>query len=678
MHDPPPRVLLIEPDASARRDWSEHLRAAGFSVEESPGWCPPGGDETDRFAEEGFAVTVVDVASPASRGLAFIEFLRQRAQENALNVIALTSDADPVFGERAVVLGAENCLRKPVRAEDLVARVRAQSELRDLRDELARKDRDARVVLELMQALASSHDVREILQTVVRQVAATLNVGRVSVVLAQEHGDRGWVLAASDDAELQELPITLERYPEIQQVLATGRPLTIDDATTHPMLVQVREFIRHTRLSKLTLVPLTAERDVVGVLFVRADDSRGPLDSREIDLCRIAANATVIALRNAREIERLRTERDAETLARSAAERRARLLQRYADVFMSSADGMMVLDPSGTLLIVNPQASEIMGRAESELHGGRIERVVHPDDLFVLREMREKVEAGQPVTNVDVRIVRSDTLVRTLSVSTAPVREEHAVLVTFRDVTEERTTAHELARTQAFLSSLIEGSPDAIVAADLDGTILLFNTAAERILGYDRADVVGQMSVRALYRDGHAREIMQRIRGAPEGRLEALRTEVIARNGEAIPVMLSAATLKDKSEVVASVGIFSDLRERMKIEERLAQVQSQLARTEKQMLIAELSGAAAHELNQPLTAIHGYAEFLQRRLEGDTENTRYIDVILREAERMAVIVRKIGMISRYETKPYVGDAQIIDINASAAADDTPRSGPPEK
>ena len=86
--------------------------------------------------------------------------------------------------------------------------------------------------------------------------------------------------------------------------------------------------------------------------------------------------------------------------------------------------------------------------------------------------------------------------------------------------------------------------------------------------------------------------------------------------------------------------------------------------TEKQAVIAELAGTTAHELNQPLTSIMGYAELMRKKLSPDDQHYRAVDTILREAERMAEIVRKIGKITRYETKAYVGSTQILDLDKS--------------
>jgi C4-dicarboxylate-specific signal transduction histidine kinase len=99
----------------------------------------------------------------------------------------------------------------------------------------------------------------------------------------------------------------------------------------------------------------------------------------------------------------------------------------------------------------------------------------------------------------------------------------------------------------------------------------------------------------------------------------------------------------------------------------LSQAQEKLVRTEKQAMIAELAGATAHELNQPLTSVLGYTEMAKRKLRNQDveEVNRILEIILSETERMADIVRKIGRVTRYETKSYVGGQRIVDFERSS-------------
>jgi signal transduction histidine kinase len=154
------------------------------------------------------------------------------------------------------------------------------------------------------------------------------------------------------------------------------------------------------------------------------------------------------------------------------------------------------------------------------------------------------------------------------------------------------------------------------------------------------------------------------------GRLEGLRSEVVDSKGERVPVLLSAALIMEGDQPVGSVGIFTDLRERVHMEQRLAAAQEQIRNQERQAIIAELAGAAAHELNQPLTSVMGYAELLKRRLVNDAASSNAADVIFNEAERMAEIVRKIGKITKYETKSYVGRARILDLDKATETEST--------
>ena len=609
------------------------------------------------------SIVLLDLVMPPPDGYQILRILRSRRETRDLPVVVLTAlEADEEIA-KVFEAGADDFVRKPFKPVELVARIRGQLRIRGFVEALAKKEQDGRLVLELTQALASNLDFRGILFTVVQRIAEVAKVDRVSIILVRESGDVGYVVAASDDETLRDLPIDLSKYPEILQVLSSPEALVIPDVATHPLLEIVRHEGHKSAFSSLAILPILYEGRPMGVLFLRARHAF-TFGDRELALCRTISSAMAIALRNARVMQTLRDQTQQVTVARFEAERRLRTLQRYADFFESAADGIIVIDAEGHLLFSNPRARAITGYSEVDLTGRRVGELFANEHVTLAHELRVGFTRGRYPQNVDVRVKRKNGDIAILSMNfNSVLREEGVVLCTFRDVTAERAVEHELVKTKDFLQRIIDSSVDAIVSSDLKGRILLANPAAERVYGIPVAELLGR-DVRLRYPDGVAHDVMRLIR-AGGGRVEGLRTELLDANGERVPVSLSAALLYEGEEPIGSVGIFTDLREKVRMEQRLAQAQEQILAQERQAIVAELAGAAAHELNQPLTSVMGYAELLKRRLERETAAYSAAEVIFNEAERMAEIVRKIGKITKYETKSYVGRARILDLDRSA-------------
>ncbi len=662
---PPSRigpVLVVDDDAVSRAVLSAALAGANLphimvsSGSEALAACdmvpPP-------------SVILLDLVMPPPDGYQVLRILRAREDTRDTPIVVLTAlDADDEVS-RAFEAGADDFVRKPFKAPELIARVRGQLRLKGAMDELARKERDAQVVLELTQALASNLDMQGILFTMVRRIAEVAQVDRVSIVLVPEDKNAGFVVAASDDAEVRDLRIDLTQYPEIEEVLSRGEPLVIPDVATHPVFDLVRTDGRTAPFASLAIVPILYDDKALGVLFLRSRQSH-VFGRREVALSRTVASAMAIALRNARILQRLEQRTREVNVAKVAAEQQLVSMQRYADFFESSADGIAVIDTSGHLLFANARATEITGYGEEELRGrSLVEFFVGQGDEQTARYVRKQFLAGDFHGTIDVGIRCKDGAQIVASVNMSPVmRDQGAVLCTFRDVTQQRAVEAEFQKTKNFLERVIDASSDAIISSDTRGKIVLFNRAAERISGRRATETVGS-DVRGIYPPGDAERVMRKIRDE-SGRVEGMRVEILDTKGTLVPVSLSGALLYDGEEIVGSVGVFTDLREKMRMEQRLKLAQEQLIEKERQSAIAELAGATAHELNQPLTSVMNYAVLLRRLLSAESPAASAADVIEREAERMAEIVRKIGKITKYETKSYVGSQKILDLDASAS------------
>jgi PAS domain S-box-containing protein len=654
------RVLVVCKSAETRRALELALQAERFELS----WRTPDADDL---------LTEVKAASAVLLEAGGPELFGRIAALKAANrtpIVVLATETDDAQLSAALAAGADDFALLPTRPGELGARLRARLRApAPAPDEAPTSD----VLLELTRTLVSSLDFQEILYILVSRVATVIDVDRVSIVLVPDEGAVGYVVAASDDQKLQNLRLDLAKYPEIRHALKTRKSLTIHDVDHHPLLDEVRRSVSDAGLSALTLVPIVWEDQSMGVLFVRARTRRGALSPHQLGFCEVLANATAVALRNARILQSLRDETQRDTHARIEAEKRLSVLKRYADLLSSAADGLAAFDLDGRLLFANPSAHAILGY-EAELSLGRpLWELVPPAERRVMLKLRQQLASGEYPHNVDIGIMNKSSNRIVINGSFSPLAgTEGAVLLSFRDVTEDRKTRDELVHTRNFLQSLIDASVDAIVAAKMDGTIILFNKGAQQLYGYSAEEALQKtMNASALYPGDGAREVMRMLRSRSHGgvgRLEPVRIEAVDRSGTIFPISLTAAMIYEEGRPTATFGIFTDLRERVRVEQQLAQAQEKLAVSEKQALVAELAGATAHELNQPLTSVMGYAELLLRKLPSDSPTHRGAEVIHQEAQRMAEIVRKIGKLTRYETKSYVGDQRILDLDRASGDD----------
>jgi PAS domain S-box-containing protein len=433
-------ILVVDDDPVSRRVLVDTLEEGGFACVR----VSNGTKAIEWLRQNVPLVVLLDLLMPEPDGYAVLDALSSSPAHTDVPIIVLTGlDSDEEI-ERVFAAGADDYLHKPFRAAELMARIRGQLRVRGYVERLGKRERDQQTVLELTQTLASSLDIRDILFTVVQRVALVAQVERCSIVLVGDAPRTGFVVAASDDETLRDLPIDLDKYPEIRQVLSTGSALVIRDASRHELLRVVRQHDPSIDFVSVALVPIVHDHGAMGVIFLRSRRAAAFAD-HEMSLVHTVANATAIALRNARILQSLRDETQQSTFARVEAERRVQLFQRYADFFESAADGMVVIDRSGRVLFANPRAREITGYSESELLRLHLASLLSPDEQERAERLLGGFREGVYPRGVDLNMQREQGTRMIVNVSFSSVlHEDNAVLFTFRDVTTERETAREL------------------------------------------------------------------------------------------------------------------------------------------------------------------------------------------------------------------------------------------
>jgi two-component system NtrC family sensor kinase len=198
-----------------------------------------------------------------------------------------------------------------------------------------------------------------------------------------------------------------------------------------------------------------------------------------------------------------------------------------------------------------------------------------------------------------------------------------------------REANQELEKAYQFRENLIESSPDAIASVRKGGEIIIFNSAAEQLLGYKKNEVLGKMNIVDIYPPGVAKQVMADLRsdafGGPS-RLSKRELTVKHKDGYEIPVYLSAAILFEGGQEAGSMGIFTDLSERKLLER-------QLLRSEKLSSLGKLAAGIAHEINQPLTGVLTFASLLKKKFKNDEQTHKDLEIIVRETKRIRGIVQ---------------------------------------
>ena len=495
---------------------------------------------------------------------------------------------------------------------------------------------------------------------------------RASLIARLPGSETAYVIAASDDPTLYQFSLTVANYPEIEIALDTGEPVLIPNVVDDPLTARVAETLASTDVRAITVFPIIWRSRPLGVILYRkCTVGLGHVGPHHRLFGKMFANHMGACLRRSDILDSLREQTQRVSRASFEAERRLRTIESLKQHFEAAADGVIVLEESGRILYVNRTAENITGFARSGLVGADIAILVVESQREVVRQVIEQVIGGHNLEAFDLNLrTTSEEAIWASVTSSTVLSSSGAAILSFRDVSGQRAVEGELRKTKEFLEKLVDSTVDAIVASDLRGNVIIFNQGAERLFGYSSAEVIERIPVWELYAEGVPKQMMRMLRSTQYGgvgRLEQSRREILNAHGELVPVNMTASIIYEDGQERATVGIFSDLRDRIRIEQRLLQAQEKLQLTEKQAVIAELAGTTAHELNQPLQSIMSYTELLKRGLQGkDGEPlVRPVEVIMEQTERMAEIVKKIGRITKYETTEYVGSTRVLDLELSS-------------
>jgi PAS domain S-box-containing protein len=211
---------------------------------------------------------------------------------------------------------------------------------------------------------------------------------------------------------------------------------------------------------------------------------------------------------------------------------------------------------------------------------------------------------------------------------------------TMVDITKRKEVEKRLQQEQGFVGRLIANCPDIIAVVNREGRFTYVSDQVQNILGRSPQEYIGDIFAGHMHPDDGARvqEIFQRIISGEETGVEfELRTR--HKDGKWRILLARTGVLHDEDGTISSIITSArDVTE-------ARQAEQQLAQNEKYTAIGQMMTGAAHELNNPLTAILGVSDLLRERATDDATR-RHVNLILQQARRAATIVQNLLAFSR--------------------------------
>ncbi len=218
-----------------------------------------------------------------------------------------------------------------------------------------------------------------------------------------------------------------------------------------------------------------------------------------------------------------------------------------------------------------------------------------------------------------------------------------------RDVTDRILLEREVEKSNTFFENMIQSTVDGIVVVDIKGNVLIFNKGMEKLTGYAANEIVDWGHLSSFYDIDVAKENMKKMRSDQHGPIEKLNPTsmtITCKNGEQIPVTLTASIMTIGGEEVGSVGVFRDMREILQMRKDLEEAHFQLVQSDKIASVGRMAAGVAHEINNPLSGIMMYAEMLKESLGEDSQKMNDVQVIIEQTLRCKKIVSELLEFSR--------------------------------
>ncbi len=330
------------------------------------------------------------------------------------------------------------------------------------------------------------------------------------------------------------------------------------------------------------------------------------------------------------------------------------------DILSSIPSSILILDSSLRVVFANRNFLVKSRKTAGEVVGKKIREIFPPVILYytTLEEHLHAAQMGRPLDGEEMEYRAPGLATRVYFYSLTPLTDDEGrvrnVMLFMDDVTEKKTLGERVARAERHLASVVESANDLIVSMDADGSVMTWNSAAERILGVSAREVVGRPFAE-LFPEGERANLeglfAQLLQGGDSQEREA---GMRAQGGQELLISWRFSAMKEeRGQVVALVGVGRDLTEKRQLELRLIQ-------SAKMAALGEMAGGIAHEIRNPLAITSSAAQILLKKGADPDLRNEAARKIHAAAGRAAIIIENLLRFAR----PSGALVEPVDVNGA--------------
>ncbi len=335
---------------------------------------------------------------------------------------------------------------------------------------------------------------------------------------------------------------------------------------------------------------------------------------------------------------------------RSELELRSKLL----DLAM---DCKYAIDKEGNIVYANETSFRTYGYSEEGFLGRNIRSLTTPEyRLLVEQRIARLLERGDAVFESVHQRQDGSVIPVEIHAQLVSIGDAKYILCMVRDMTERILAEKVLRRSEERFRTVLEDMDNGYFELDPRGYYTFVNDAMCKILGLSRAEIVARHFSNFIDPSDdkfidNSRAIISEVTARGVTRSGMFGT-IVKGDGSRRIIGVSASPMKDTAGVITGVrGITRDITDRIKMEQQLL-IASKLAS------IGELAAGVAHEINNPLTAIMGYAQLLANDDEVPVNIKSDLEKIYNQSQRAARIVQNLLTFARN----YTPEKSVIDLN----------------